>query len=260
MSLVRRRHEAGLGGTMVASASTAVVGAVTITIVTITITIVAIVATIVAITIVTVASTASAGGILVGTTSLLARTIVGSFGRTLAARLVLLELGESAVAYVGSVILHERRTEGGDVLVEFVVRLGVLLLVRPREGEEDGLGELVRRRARELRTEKAAVEVGQDGRSAAEAHFRCHRHRLFRHARHDAGRPADRHARWLAGAADGRGVDHRRLGVHGRTPPDRLHALRRTDRLRVLRQTGNLRSSGKAFSSGVRMTIEKYFY
>jgi hypothetical protein len=101
--VVGRRHDAGLGGAMVASASTiaAVVGAGTIvtvtvvgagTIVTVTVTIVAIVATIiatiVAITIATVALTASAGGILVGATSL-ARTIVRSFSRTLAARLVL---------------------------------------------------------------------------------------------------------------------------------------------------------------------------
>jgi hypothetical protein len=123
---------------MVASASTivAVVGAVTI--VMIMVMIVAIVATIVAIMIATVASTASARGILVEATSLLARTIVRLFGRTLVARLVLLELGEGAVAYVGGVVLHKSRPERG------VVRLGVLLLVRPREGEEDGLGELVR--------------------------------------------------------------------------------------------------------------------
>jgi hypothetical protein len=94
--LVRWRHHAGLGGTMVASASTiaTVIGAGTI--VTITVTIGAIIATIISITIMTVALTASAGGILVRVTSLLARTIVGSFSRMLAARLVLLllELGE----------------------------------------------------------------------------------------------------------------------------------------------------------------------
>jgi hypothetical protein len=90
------------------------------------VTIMSIVATIVAITIATVASTASAGGILVGATSLLARTIVGSFGRTLAARLVLLELGKGAVVHV---ISNGKNTGSGTkpTLIMYSIQLSTYI-------------------------------------------------------------------------------------------------------------------------------------
>lgn len=101
-------------------------------------------------------------------------------GGALPLALVLLELGELAVPHVVGVVLGEGRTERSGVLLDLVVCLGILLLVCPREGQEHGLGELVRCRAGELGSKDPAVEVGEHGCSTAEACVRHHRHRLLR--------------------------------------------------------------------------------
>ena len=119
------------------------------------------------------ASTAS------GKTRTLAGTAV-AVGRAFLLALVLLELGDFAIPHVVGVVLGKGRTERSGVLLDLVVRLGILLLVCPREGQEHGLGELVRCRAGELGSKDPAVEVGEHGCSTAEACVRRHRHRLLR--------------------------------------------------------------------------------
>jgi hypothetical protein len=111
------------------------------------------------------------------------RTLAGTavaVGRVLLLALVLLELGNFAIPHAVGVVLGKGRTERSGVLLDLVVRLGVLLLIGPREDQEHGLGEFVRRRARELGAEDPAVQVSQHGCLTAEACVRRHRHRLLR--------------------------------------------------------------------------------
>ena len=71
--------------------------------------------------------------------------------------------------------IFEEIAERGQVLIQLVVRLGVLLLVRLGEGQKHCLGELIGRGPGELGAEEAAVQVGEHGGSAAETDVRSHR-------------------------------------------------------------------------------------
>jgi hypothetical protein len=114
-----------------------------------------------AITIVaTISSTASAGGILVRATAPLVGTIAGAVGGPLLLFLVKKSF-DGAVLDVHSKVLREGGTNWVKVFPDLFVGLGILLLVRGREGHEDSLCKLESIRLGELGTEQSTLKEGE---------------------------------------------------------------------------------------------------
>jgi hypothetical protein len=128
-----------------------------------------------ALTIRTASSSASAGGILVRATAPLVGAIAGVIGGSLLLFLVGKSL-DGPILHVSGKILHEGSTNWVEVFPDIFVGVCVLLLIRGREGQEDGLCKLIGIRLRELGPKQATIEESEESGSAVECDVGGHPH------------------------------------------------------------------------------------
>jgi hypothetical protein len=131
-------------------------------------------AMVIALTIRTTSSTSSAGGILVRATALLVGAITGVIGGSLLLFLVRKSL-DGTVLDIGSKVLREGSTNRVQILPDIFVRVGVLLLIRGREGQDVGLCKLVGIWLRKLGPKQATIEESKESGSAVKCNAGRHR-------------------------------------------------------------------------------------